>query len=216
VGARRTALLTGFVYCGVCGKKLVASRDQRGKRIYTCKKDSHRAGCGRLKRLADPVDQLITELVLATLEDSAFSIPVDDDDDFGKLYGEKKELEDSLAELAIDHYRLKVIGRPAFLAAHEALEADLAAVQRKLDRATTYRHVTEIPVGEIAQEEWHAHADDLAWRRELIALVLGERKIIVKPSQTQHVRYSEHFRARFDPESIDFDPPIADHDAAMR
>jgi hypothetical protein len=214
----RTALLTGFVYCGAegCGKKLVASRDQRGKRVYVCKKDSHRQGCGRLKRLADPVDQLIGELVVSALEDSDFKIPTgSDDDEFAHLWAQKKELDDSLAQLAIDHYRLGVIKRAPYLAANEALEADLAAVQRRLDRATTYRHVKEIPVGEIAQQEWDAHEDDLQWRRELVSLVLQGRKIIVKPSAHLRVRYSEHFRARFDPESIDFDPPIVpqDHDA---
>jgi site-specific DNA recombinase len=202
----RTALLTGYVYCGVedCGKKLVASRDQRGKRIYTCKRDSHRQGCGKLKRLADPVDQLVTELIISTLEDSDFAIPVGDDDDFARLYAQKKELEDSLAQLAIDHYRLRVIGRPAFLAAHDALEADLAAVQRKLDRATTYRHVKEIPVGEIAQQEWDAHAEDLPWRRELIGMLI--EKVIVKPSRLPLVPYSPHFGARFDPDSVEIVP----------
>jgi site-specific DNA recombinase len=209
VGAR-TALLTGYVYCGaetdgtVCGKKLVASRDSAGKRVYVCKRDSHRQGCGKLKRLADPVDQLVSELVIATLEDSDFGVPVADDDEFGKLWAQKRELEDSLAQLAIDHYRLRVIGRPAFLAAHDALEADLAAVQRKLDRASTYRHVREVPVGEIAQQEWDAHADDLAWRRELIGMLID--RIIIKPSRHPRVPFSAHFRARFDPESVDVVP----------
>ena len=206
----RTALLTGYVYCGaetdgvVCGKKLTATRDANGKRIYVCKRDSSRQGCGRLRRLADPVDQLVTELVIATLEDSDFGIPVADDDEFGKLWAQKRELEDSLAQLAIDHYRLRVIGRPTFLATHEALEADLAAVQRKLDRASTYRHVTEIPVGEVAQSEWDAHADDLAWRRELVGLLI--ERIIIKPSRHPRVPFSAHFGARFDPESVDVIP----------
>jgi site-specific DNA recombinase len=203
---QRTALLTGYVYCGaetngaVCGKKLIATRDANGKRIYVCKRDSSRQGCGRLRRLADPVDQLVTELIIATLEDSDFGIPVADDDEFSNLWAQKRELEDSLAQLAIDHYRLRVIGRPAFLAAHEALEADLAAVQRKLDRASTYRHVTEIPVGEVAQSEWDAHADDLAWRRELVGLLI--ERIIIKPSRHPRVPFSAHFGARFDPESV--------------
>lgn len=204
----RTALLAGFLYCGICGKKLTADRNQDGKRVYTCRRDSHRQGCGRLKRLGDPVDQLITELVISTLEDSDFKVPIADDDEFAKLYAQKKELEDSLAQLTIDHYRLKLIGRPEFLAAHEALAADIATIQRRLDRATTHRHVKELPVGEVAQEEWDAHENDLAWRRELIGLVLNGRKVIIKPMERPRVPYNEHFGARFDPDSIDFDPPI--------
>jgi site-specific DNA recombinase len=217
IGAQ-SALLTGYIYCGNpdCGKKLVATRDQRGKRIYACKRDSHRQGCGKIKRLANPIDKLIGDLVVATLEDSDFTIPIaSDNDDFTALYQEKKQLEASLAQLAIDHYRLKLLDRPTFLAATEALQSDIAAIQRKLDRASTHRHVKELPVGEIAQSEWDAHAEDIAWRREVLSVVLQGRKIIVKPSATRHVRYNPDYGARFDPESIGFDPPIASlgHDA---
>jgi DNA invertase Pin-like site-specific DNA recombinase len=206
VGAQ-SALLTGYVYCGNpdCGKKLVTSRDQRGKRIYACKRNSHREGCDKIRRLADPIDQLVTELVIATLEDSDFSIPVaSDDGDFTALHAEKKQLEDRQAQLAIDHYRLEVIDRVPYLAANEALQADIAAIQRKLDRATSHRHVKELPVGEVAQEEWDAHADDLAWRRELVGLLI--ERVVVKPSRTRHVAHHPHFGARFDPDSIEIVP----------
>jgi DNA invertase Pin-like site-specific DNA recombinase len=213
VGAR-SALLTGYIYCGnpECGKKLVATRDQRGKRVYACKKDSHREGCGTIKRLADPIDQLVTELVIATLEDSDFSIPIPEGDDFANLYAEKKSLEDRQAQLAIDHYRLRVIDRVPYLAANEALAADIAAIQRKLDRATTHRHVTELPVGEIAQDEWNAHADDLAWQRELIGLLI--ERVIVKPSQSRHVRHHSHYGHRFDPDSVEVVPRTLQSDPA--
>jgi DNA invertase Pin-like site-specific DNA recombinase len=210
----RTALLTGYVYCGnpECGKKLIATRDQRGKRIYACKRDSHRQGCGKIKRLADPIDQLVTEAIITTLEDADdFTVPLaSDDEDFTALYAEKKRLEDRQSQLAIDHYRLTkpdgspLIDRVPYLAANEALAADIAAIQRKLDRATTHRHVKELPVGEVAQEEWDAHANDLAWRRELVGLLI--ERIIVKPSQTRHVPFNPDFGHRFDPNSVEIVP----------
>jgi hypothetical protein len=203
----RTALLTGSVYCGNpdCGKKLVATRDQRGKRIYACKRDSHREGCGKIKRLADPIEQLVTEAVIAALEDADdFSIHLPEGDDFAALYAEKKQLEDQQAQLAIDHYRLRVIDRVPYLAANDALATDIAAIQRKLDRATSHRHVTELPVGEVAQEEWDAHADDIDWRRELIGLLI--ERVIVKPSQGRHVAHHPHYGHRFDPDSVEVVP----------
>jgi len=202
----RTSLLVGYVYCGhlECGKPMTSSRNRDGKRVYDCRRTSSRQGCDKLRRLADPVDQLVTETIISTLEDSDFAIPVSDDDEFTSLLAEKKELEDSLAQLAIDHYRLRVIKRPAFLAANEALEADLAAIQRRLDRATTYRHVKEIPVGEIAQQEWDAHADDMAWRRELIGMLI--EKVIIHPSPHYHPAYNPHFGARFDPDLVEIVP----------
>jgi site-specific DNA recombinase len=202
----RTALLTGFVYCGYpdCGRKLTASRNQDGKRIYTCRKEPNRPGCGRIRRLADPVDQLVSELIISILEDSDFTIPLPDDDEFAALWAQKRELEQQQAQLAIDHYRLRLIRRVPYLAANEALEADIAAIQRKLDRASTHRHVKELPVGEVAQQEWDAHVDDLAWRRELVGLFI--EKVLIKPSRHSPIPYDEHFRARFDPESIDVVP----------
>jgi site-specific DNA recombinase len=204
-----SALLTGFVYCGQpdCGKKLVATRDNRGKRVYQCKRDSHREGCGRIKRLAEPIDQLVTQLVIATLEDSDFAIPVaSGNDDFAAVYAEKQALEARQAQLAIDHYRLGVIDRVPYLAANEALAADITALGRKLDRASSYRHVTELPVGEVAQAEWDAHADDLAWRRELLGLLI--ERIIVKPVEHRYIPVHRHFGARFDPDSVEVVPRV--------
>jgi site-specific DNA recombinase len=203
----RSALLTGIIYCGNpdCGKKLVATRDQRGKRVYACKRDSHREGCGKIKRLADPIDLMVTEAVIAALEDADdFTIPIPEGDDFAALKAEERELEAQQAQLAIDHYRLKVIGRVPYLAANEALESDLSMIRRKLDRASTHRNVKTLPVGEIAEEEWDAHADNLAWRRELIGILID--RVIVKPTQHRHVAHHPHFGARFDPDSVEVVP----------
>jgi site-specific DNA recombinase len=202
-----SALLIGYIYCGNpdCGKKLVATRDNRGKRVYACVKNSYRQGCNSIKRLADPIDQMVTEAIIATLEDADdFTIAVPEGDDFTALYAEKKRLEEQQAQLAIDHYRLNLIDRVPYLAANEALASDIAAIKRKLDRATTHRHVKELPVGEVAQEEWDAHADDLAWRRELVGMLID--KIIVKPMQTRYLPVHPDFGSRFDPDSVEIVP----------
>jgi hypothetical protein len=168
-------------------------------------KNSHRQGCGRIKRLAEPLDQLVSEAIIATLEDADdFTLPLPEGDDFANLDAEKRALEGRQAQLAIDHYRLDVIDRVPYLAANEALAADIAAIKRKLDRATTHRHVKEIPVGDIAQSEWDAHADDLAWRRELVGLVI--ERVIVKPSQSRQIARHPHFGVRFDPDSVELVP----------
>jgi site-specific DNA recombinase len=202
-----SALLIGYVYCGNpdCGKKLVATRDNRGKRVYACLKNSYRQGCNRIKRLADPIDQMVAEAIIATLEDADdWTIAIPEGDDFTALYAEKRQLEKRQEQLAIDHYRLGVIDRVPYLAANEALVSDIAAIQRKLDRATNYRHVKELPVGEVAQDEWDAHADDLAWRRELVGMLID--RIIVKPMQTRYVPVHPDFGARFDPDSVEIVP----------
>src|SRR4029453_7658193 len=52
----------------------------------------------------------------------------------------------------------------------------------------------------VAKGEWDAHTDDLAWRRELIGLLI--ERIIVKPVTHRHLAVHPHFGARFDPESV--------------
>lgn len=205
IGNIRTALLSGFIYCGKCGQKLSATRDQRGKRVYVCRPTATRPGCGKVKRQADPIDKMVAEAVIAALEDAEnFTIPLDDDDDFGRLYAQKKELEDDQAQLAIDHYRLKRIGRVEYFAANDVLVADIAAVQRKLDRATSHRHLKEIPAGDLARPEWDAHGDDLAWRRELVGTLID--RVIVRPTGSGRPAFNKELGGRLDPDSVEIIP----------
>jgi len=160
--------------------------------------------------LAARLDLLIAARLVSGLEDADVKVPVATGDAFAALDTRRRELQESRRQLAIDHYRLHLIERDEYLAAREGIEADLATITRKLDRATTNRHVKELPVGDIAQDEWDAHADDLAWRRELIRIILGDRKIMVKPSKygRQPPPYHPHFGAWFDPDDIESTPPL--------
>jgi hypothetical protein len=110
-----TALLTGWVYCGYPdrGKKLVATRDHRGKRVTN-------VGATRIGKGAGGSNGLPTRSTrwspswLSQPGRCGFAIPVvSGNDDFAALDAEIRRLKKRQEQLAIDHYRLDVIKRRA-------------------------------------------------------------------------------------------------------
>jgi hypothetical protein len=100
----RSYLLTGFIYCGLCGKPLLASggsygnRGQSGRR-YRCKKVNAYAmehGCGKIARLAEPVELVVSHAVLLRYSSPEFadalakSSKADGDGELSHLIGEDK------------------------------------------------------------------------------------------------------------------------------
>lgn len=59
-------LLTGFIYCGVCGKKM-GGHPQKHRAHYTCVADREGA-CGKVARMVDPVEEMVAAFVIETLE----------------------------------------------------------------------------------------------------------------------------------------------------
>ena len=72
----RTYLLTGLLECGACGKPLLGDAHpnkagQEPKRRYSCHKSDNYGryiGCGKVSRLAEPIEILVTEAVIYRLE----------------------------------------------------------------------------------------------------------------------------------------------------
>jgi site-specific DNA recombinase len=65
----RSYLLTGFIYCGKCGKRLVAMPYPNGTRAYGCHVGTTYQGCGGVRRKAESVDRLIREAVFSHFDD---------------------------------------------------------------------------------------------------------------------------------------------------
>jgi hypothetical protein len=53
-------LLSGMAYCGLCSNKL-SVRKRYNNRIYYCSQNPPAGGCGKIQRVADKVEALITE-----------------------------------------------------------------------------------------------------------------------------------------------------------
>jgi site-specific DNA recombinase len=72
IDARRY-LLSGFLVCGRCGRKLVARPRQDRRRRYVCASGPNFGGCGKTGRLAEPVEQLVSNWVVRQLSGPALA-----------------------------------------------------------------------------------------------------------------------------------------------
>jgi site-specific DNA recombinase len=65
----RNYLLTGFIYCGKCGKRLVGMPYPNGTRAYGCDTGTTYRGCGGVRRKAESVERLICEAIFIQIGD---------------------------------------------------------------------------------------------------------------------------------------------------
>jgi DNA invertase Pin-like site-specific DNA recombinase len=63
-------LLTGgLARCGLCGEALISRPNSRKQRCYVCATGAGLKGCGKIRRLADPVEDLIVEAIFELIDD---------------------------------------------------------------------------------------------------------------------------------------------------
>jgi site-specific DNA recombinase len=187
----RSYLLTGFIECGVsgpdgkpCGAKLVGGRTRspkelEAKRRYHCRVfDNYgdKQGCGKLGRLADPVELAVSEAVLARYEgeDLAALVAPEAPEELHELAASLGEDKQRLEQASRDRYRRR--GDPLrldegqFLAIQAEIKDAMEAVKRRMARLEQGRALAEIPVGMTLREAWDAA--DLGWRRTILGLVV--------------------------------------------
>jgi site-specific DNA recombinase len=174
-----------------CGKALVAARNHR-RRSYTCLKVAPYDGCGRISRWADPVEELISEMVIQELAGPGLSEAlrrVGDDSDHDGLVADLAEDEAALAQLAADHYSARLISRAEYLAARSALEAKIIATRRALGRRHGADALADLPRAEEAlRAAWAAGSVD--WRRVVLGAVL--EAVVVGPAVRGRNRFDPH------------------------
>lgn len=130
--ARPYLLTGGLAVCGACGGKIVARPRDDGRRCYVCASGPNFHGCGKIRRLAEPVEAEVVARLWAAVDDGllADAEPEPSPDLTGASLA---DLERALTDLARDHYVLKVISRAEFLAAREPIAAQVDAFRRKLE-----------------------------------------------------------------------------------
>jgi site-specific DNA recombinase len=64
-GGLRRHLLSGLLYCGICEQRMYPRSRGNGQVVYRCVNDR----CGKVSRAAAPLEQLITEALLAGVEE---------------------------------------------------------------------------------------------------------------------------------------------------
>jgi len=210
-GNPRKYMLVGYACCGECGRRLGGSMkqdrpSQPKKPRYVCRPyDARRVptGCGKVSRLAEPLEDLVTEAVLYRLDSADFAaIMAESQEDSEQLrvaldaHQAQKQKLDALLD---DYYGDNPDGltREQFLRGKTAAEATLDRLGRQIEKFSTKQTVGVIPFGQSLRATWKEKKEDLGWRRQVIGLLVD--KIIVHAGGGKP-RYK---RWRFDPGQIE-------------
>jgi site-specific DNA recombinase len=191
-GTARRYLLSGFLRCGLCGALLVARPRRDGVRRYTCASRPGVAACGRLGRVAQPIEELITEMVFVALDDVDVRphMQPDADGDDAEIVRAILDDEAALEQLAVDHYADHTITRGEHGAARAVIEARLIANREMLARTPSRIVQQFLGAGGALRDRWSN--ESLEWKRAVIAAVITN--IVVEPERR--------------PGAKDFDPSL--------
>ena len=131
----RRYLLTGFIYCGLCGGRIVARPMSGRVPSYTCPSGPPMHGCGKIRRHGIHLEAYITEAVLARAADPAITA--------ARTQAQLADAGDDLAErIAAVERQLNELGED--LADGKIGRIELHAASTKLrNRLTRLRHELE-------------------------------------------------------------------------
>lgn len=177
----RAYLLTGGILrCGLCGTKLYARPKAGGKPAYTCISGVGFAGCGRINRLAEPVEQLVSETVIYRLDSPALAKAVAAEEK--QLRGRDQviesagEIEAQQAELARE-WGAGRLARVEWLAARDALQRRLDALHAQLrveQRSTAVKGL--VGRSGVLAKRWPSLS--VEQRRAIVAAVLDQVRVL--------------------------------------
>jgi site-specific DNA recombinase len=187
----RSYLLTGLIYCGVCEQKLVARPRDDKRRCYCCPTGVNFNGCGKIRRLAEPVEDLVREQLFAALDSQDWDMALQAAARTAEE-GEAKERE-LLAKLKADDAALEaaerahfierdldgkpVLSRPRFLRIKQQLESSMEETRQKLGRVIGDLALASFPRGgEELRDAWEVGS--LSWRRAFLTTYI-ERVILL-------------------------------------
>jgi DNA invertase Pin-like site-specific DNA recombinase len=208
--AGRSYLLTGMIVCGYCGDHPMvgySSADPRSKlsrRRYYCKSIDDRGvrvGCGKVSRLAEPVEALVSEAVLQVLDSErmteVLTVAATTEEMAGLVvaYQERKlKLEDLVAD-----YASGLLNREQLAQAKAIVEEAMEDLRRRMAKLQSGQALASVPPGQSFREAWESA--DLDWRRSLVALVLD--RVVLHPGRPGNHRWRPSVD---DPREWCFDP----------
>jgi site-specific DNA recombinase len=205
LGRGRTFLLTGgLARCGasgeatighvegVCGKALVSCVNKAAS--YGCRPEPPHHGCGRVFAQRNHLEAFVTEMVIVALAGSGLAearrAAAGDDQDLAALEDQLRVDEQTLTQLARDHYADRLISRAEFLAARQVIEARIEATTRTLSERPRSGILLDVPSTEAAlRTAWETWTVDR--RHAVVAAVLPE--VVVGPARRGK---------RFDPDRV--------------
>jgi site-specific DNA recombinase len=204
----RSYLLTGMADCGLCGNQLIGSatqgpREDQPRRRYRCRTIDvygQATGCGKIVRMAEPVELLVSEAVLHRLDspEMAAALAPSGEDVSGLLerYNTQKARLDDL----ITDYATGLLSREQLAQAKSIVEEAIEATRAEMAKLERGRTVAAVPAGQTIREAWEAATLD--WRRELVGLLV--ERVTLQPGRTGACRWSYGGRTwQFDPRKVE-------------
>jgi len=186
----RRHYLTGLVFCGLCGRKLVARPDARGTTRYVC---AVPRGCGRIVVAKTNLEPLIAEAIALRLDSPEFRAAVaartrrtDVAVDVGRLQADETALE----EAARAYFVERAISKPEYQVVRADLERRIDLARRRLESASSTAGLGRL-AGLDVRNDWDVRP--VAWRHDVARLLVD--RIIVNPAPRRGTR--------FDPDRID-------------
>lgn len=211
-GARsyaRRHMLTGFVYCGVCGTRTnaISIFRKNGPNVpgYACRKKDHAGqplGCGGVKRLKAPVEDLVTDAILYRLDTpevgTLLSGQQDDHSELSSIMREHESLTARIDEF-LNLYSLGELSFNEYKNVRSTAQARLADLNKQIAAHSTKRTLMNIPVGESVRKLWES--GDIHWKRQVVDALI-EKVIIHKvPVNNPKKRYKDKWW--FDPNYVE-------------
>jgi site-specific DNA recombinase len=138
--APRRYLLTGLLVCGRCGTKLSARPRGDQTRCYVCPGAPLR-GCGKIRVLSDPLEQLIVDTVIEVLDTPklADAMRATKSDAVGELQA-LRDQEDELARM----WARREINRASWQSATDEIGKQLDEVRGELDDEARHRVAVDL------------------------------------------------------------------------
>jgi site-specific DNA recombinase len=184
----RRYLLTGFVVCGLCGNHMTGSGHTRAgqlERRYYCQPEQQpgiRRGCGKIARLAEPVEAVVIRQVLYRLDSPEFAeafATATQNDDMQAALAEYQETKTNLGSLLRAIYtESNPYSQQAMEQIKGELESRLEQITHRMDRIESVQILAAVPFGKKVTELWDGA--DQSVQRDLIRLLLD--KVVIQPS----------------------------------
>jgi DNA invertase Pin-like site-specific DNA recombinase len=187
----RSYLLKGIARCGPCGAKLVARPRTDKARCYVCATGPGFSGCGKIRVLAEPLEDLVVDMLLAALDGPGLAGRLQARDEGAPVRAtEQTELADverRLDELA-ETFADGTVSRREWLAARGRLETRRDTLTARL--AASGPSALAVLTGDV-YDAWERLSFDQ--RHAIVAAIVD--RVTVKPALKG--------RNRFDPDRVD-------------
>jgi len=183
----RTYLLTGSIYCSECDSQLIGSgRSNNGtfERRYFCTPSDPtgaRRGCGKVARLADPVELLVIEAALYRYESEGVADALskaEHEDDLSELMDDYRARKLKLDDLIAD-YASGLLNREQLAQAKGIVERALEETRQRLAQLESGRVFAAMPLDATIRQTWSNNGFD--WRRKFLSLLI--ERVILHPGR---------------------------------